>query len=87
MENTKSLKLKLIQAVLACEDPTVLQTALQLVGINAASSAKVQGTEKALHDALLGVHHATTDPDPSSSWDDEAVADLQRSIDEVFGGS
>ena len=86
MESTKSIKLQLIQEVLACQDPAVLQTALQLLRMNRPSGqSKSHESDRALHEALLGVRTESANPGTQAPWNEEAIADLQRSIDEVFG--
>lgn len=87
MEDTKALQLQLIQAILACEDPAVLGTALQLVQRYAQAPDSVSPSDQALAQVLLDAPGTPTATNHSSNWDDEAVAEVQRSIDEIFGGS
>jgi len=86
MDQIKTIKLQLIQHILSCEDEQTLRLALQLFETLSADKAPLSNTEQALHQALLGA--SVHSPDPSTSaaqWTDEAVLELQRSIDEIFG--
>jgi hypothetical protein len=87
MEDIKALQLQLIQAILACADPAVLRTALQLVQRYAQHPDAPSPSDQALVQVLLEAPGAPTTAKHAASWDDEAVAEVQRSIDEIFGGS
>lgn len=76
----KALKLTLIQKITSCEDEEVLLTVAKIMeqlSTTAPSSANAH-----LLEALLGPGKTTSTPPPVS---DQDIADVQQSIDEIFG--
>ena len=75
----KALKLALIQKITACEDEQVLQTIAKILEhLSASESAPVNDP---LMEALLRPGKTTSTPLVS----DQDIADIQQSIDDIFG--
>jgi hypothetical protein len=84
MNNSKTLKLQLIQQILACDNIEVLETITQLLQVATEQRIPaIPSSDKALHQALLDEPSKTSSS--TSLWTDKAVNDLQQSIDEIFG--
>ncbi len=75
----KALKLALIQKITSCEDEQVLLTISKILG--QLSSTESTSLNDPLMEALL--KSGKTAPTPPVS--DQDIADIQQSIDEIFG--
>lgn len=76
----KALKLALIQQITSCEDEQVLQTISKILGHLSTTTASATANEPLL-EALLRPGKTTSTPPVS----DQDIADIQQSIDEIFG--
>jgi hypothetical protein len=75
----KALKLALIQQITSCEDEQVLLTISKILG--QLSSTAATSVNDPLMEALLRSGKTT----PTSPVSDQDIADLQQSIDDIFG--
>lgn len=76
----KSLKLKLVQQIMATNDPEVLETIRQILAASESSAPTDNSVELPPRDPLaqaLGLGRTESDPDLDTQ-------DLQQSIDDIF---
>jgi hypothetical protein len=77
--NKKALKLAIIQKLTFCEDEQLLQTIWKM--LEEFSNAGSAAVSDPLIEALLNPEKAA----PAQPVTDQDIADIQQSIDEIFG--
>lgn len=77
----KALKLALIQKIASCEDEQVLLTISKILEHLSSSETSISLNDP-LMEALLRPGNTAPTPPPVS---DQDIADVQQSIDEIFG--